>query len=425
MNRAAEGPDSVIELGGGWREPLPEPGGPRRRLRAAALVLVAALPLALGGAAPLQVRFVELARVPVADPGATDPVFAGGAVLLRGQGRLTAYELADGTARWSVELPDRPEMSNIVVSPAVPDVAVIAQSDREGAELSVALDLATGAELWRTHQLMMAAGDTVYTVGSVYGTNGAPAVHVHDLRTGARLWTMPDAVNPAFDDKGGTAWSVSPAGLVTAYGGRDGRVLRSGTVRVPATVESAFALDGELAVQYTSGDGPRLAWFAGSTLAALPSPAPDGWGVDCGPRLRCVRLSDPPAGLEVIDRATGTVVRRLLTGPYLRRDSHLLIFERDADMDGGLGPRPQSLISFETGRETDVVGWEVLWEQAPVSVLVRLVEKGRVLQVARLGPDGPEMLAQLPGDVRRCAFEQRTLLCTRHDGQAILWRLRD
>ncbi|MFD0596389.1 hypothetical protein ACFQZ4_32530 [Catellatospora coxensis] len=125
------------------------------------------------------------------------------------------------------------------------------------------------------------------------------------------------------------------------------------------------------------------------------------------------------------DRATGTVIRRLATGPYLTRDSHLLIFDRDGDMDGGLGPRPHTVISFDTGRAVDVEGWAVPWQQSPVSVLVRQVAEGRVLQVARLGPDGPEVLAQLPGDVRRCAFEQRILLCTRNDDQAILWRLRD
>ncbi|MEU8002854.1 PQQ-binding-like beta-propeller repeat protein [Catellatospora sp. NPDC049111] len=425
MNTVSQGPEAVIDLGGGWREPLPEPGATGRRLRAAALALAAVLPLALGGAAPPTVGLVEVARVSVADARATDLVFAGGAVLLRGQGRLTAYELADGAPRWSVELPDRPEMSNIVVSPAVPDVAVIAQSDGSGAEFSVALDLATGTELWRIQQLMVPAGDTVYTMGSVYATNGAPAIQVHDLRTGARLWTMPDAVNAAFDDKGGTAWTVSPDGLVTAYAGRDGRVLRSGRVRLPATVDSAFAGGGELAVGYTTDAGHRVAWFDGTTLAELPRPAPDGWGVDCGALLRCVRTSDSDRGLEVIDRATGTVVRRLTTESYLSRGSHLFIFDREGDMDGGLGLRPRTLIDLGTGLTTDVAGWEVLWQQVPVTVLVRLVEKGKVLQVARLGPDGPEILAQLPGDVQRCAFEQRTLLCTRYGGQAILWRLRD
>ncbi|MFD0596388.1 PQQ-binding-like beta-propeller repeat protein [Catellatospora coxensis] len=180
--------------------------------------------------------------------------------------------MADGTARWSVELPDRPELSSIVVSPAVPDIAVIAQSDGGNAQLSVALDLATGAELWRTHQLMEPTGDTVHTMGSVYGANGAPAVHIHDLRTGARLWTMPDAVNTAFDAKGGTAWTVSPDGLVTAYGGRDGRVLRSGTVRVPETVDSAFAIGGELALGYTTGAGPGRPGSTGRRWRRCPVP---------------------------------------------------------------------------------------------------------------------------------------------------------
>lgn len=415
---------AVIDLGGGWRETLPEPGEPRRGLRAAATVLAAGLLLALGGAAPVPVRLVEIARVPVTVARDTAPVFFGGAVLLRAQGRLTAYELRDGAPRWSVQLPDRPELSMIVASPAVPEIVVAVQDSGEQ-ELTVALDLATGAERWRAPELLVPVGDVVHTMASVYGPNGAPAVHVHDLRTGARLWTMPDAVNHAFDERGGTAWTVSPAGHVTAYDVHDGRVLRSGTVSVPATVDSAFAVGGELALQYTTGAGPRLAWFDGTTLASLPHPAPDGWGVDCGAVFRCVRLSEPVAGLELVDRATGAVVRRLLTGPYLARDSHLLVFAQDGNMDGGFGPRPQTMIDLRSGRESEVAGWEVLPEQSPISLLVRHIARGTVLQVARLGPDGPEILAQLPGDVRRCAFEQGTLICMRGDDQAILWRLRD
>ncbi|MFD0596387.1 hypothetical protein ACFQZ4_32520 [Catellatospora coxensis] len=101
MNTAAGGP--VIDLGGGWREPLPEPGGPRRRLRVVALVLAAALPLALGGAAAPEMRLIELARVPVADALHTDMVFAGDVVLLRGQGgsRRTSWPTARPGGAWS------------------------------------------------------------------------------------------------------------------------------------------------------------------------------------------------------------------------------------------------------------------------------------------------------------------------------------
>ncbi|GAA1385403.1 PQQ-binding-like beta-propeller repeat protein [Catellatospora chokoriensis] len=428
MNVVAGEPDgaAVIELGGGWREPLPEPGEPRRVVRVAALVSGVALLLALGGAAMPRSGLIELVRVPVADARASGPVFAGDVFLLRGQGRLTAYEPGDGAPRWSVELPERPQMSNIVVSPAVPEIVVVAQVDGNGDEqLSVGLDLATGAVRWRSGELMAPVGDVVRTMGSVYGANGAPAVHVADLRTGARLWTMPDAVNPVFDDEGDTAWTVSPTGLVTAYDVHDGRVLHTGTVRVPATVEGAFADKGELAVQYSGETGSRLAWFDGTTLAAIPATAPDGWGVRCGAVFRCVPLSDPAGGLEVVDRATGAVVRRLPTEQYLVRDSHLLVFDPGRDMDGELGPRPNTVLDLGTGRETDITGWEVLWEQSPVSVLVRPVENGARLQVARLGPDGPEILAQLPGDVRRCAFEQPTLLCLHDGNQATLWRLPD
>lgn len=427
MNVTAGGPDgaTMIELGSGWRESLPEPGGSRRGLRAAAVLLGVALLVALGGAAAPRAGLVELARVPVAEARAGSLLFAGDVVLLRGQGRLTAYELGDGSPRWSVELPDKPQMSNIVISPAVPEMVVVAQMGANGdGKLSVGIDLATGTVRWRSGDLMVPVGDVVRSMDSVYGANGAPAIHVADLRTGARLWTMQDAVNPVFDDDD-TAWTVSPSGLVTAYDVRDGRVRHTGTVRVPATVEAAFADKGELAVQYSEGTGSRLAWFDGTTLAALPSTAPDGRGVDCGAVLRCVRLSDPVGGLEVTDRATGAVVGRLRAGPYLVRDSHLLVFDRDSDMDGELGPRPKMLIDLGTGREIGVAGWHVPWEQTPVSVLVRLVERGAVLQVARLGPDGPEILAQLPGDVRRCAFEQPTLLCLHNGNQATLWRLPD
>ncbi|WP_144118831.1 PQQ-binding-like beta-propeller repeat protein [Catellatospora sichuanensis] len=431
MNIAVGRPDGaeVIELGGGWRDALPEPGEPRRGLRAAATALGVALLLSFGGAAPLPVNLVELARIPVADARATDPVFARDVVLLRGQGRLTAYELSDGSPRWSVELPEKPQLSNIVVAPAVPEIVVVAQADGDG-ELSVALDLVTGAELWRTRELMVPVGDVVHSMGSVYVADGAPAVHFADLRTGARLWTMPDAVNVAFDDEDDTAWTVSPTGLVTAYDVHDGRVLRTGTVSVPATVDSAFAGGGELVIGYSAAAGPRLARFDGTTLAALPVTAPGGWGgAECGPVFRCALLSDPVGGLEVVDRATGAVVRRLLRGPFLVRGSHLLVFDRDGDrdgdLDGGLGPRPHTVIDLGSGRETDVAGWTVLWEQTPITVLVRPVEDGAVLQVARLGPDGPEILAQLPGRVQRCAFEQRTLLCTHDGNQATLWRLLD
>ncbi|WP_155372243.1 outer membrane protein assembly factor BamB family protein [Catellatospora vulcania] len=425
MNIATGGQDAaMIELGGGWRDPLPEPGRPRRFPRVAAPVLVAVLLLALGGAAPVPVRLVELTRVPVADTERADLSFVGDAVLLRGQGRLTAYELGDGTPRWSVELPDTPDLSTVGVSPAVPGIAVVTQLDGDR-PLSVALDLATGQQLWRSDELLQPNGDVVYTMNALLGPDGAPVVHVNDLRTGARLWTMPDAANSAYDAAGGRAWTVSPAGEVTAYGLRDGRVLHAGTVQVPAMVESVWAVDGELAVQYTAGEDPQTAWFDGTTLAAVPRPGQDARSVDCGLLFRCVQVTEPVAGLEVIDRATGAVAHRLRAEEYLARESHLMVFALDRDLDGGLGPRPHTVIDLGSGRVIDVAGWEVLWQQTRIEVLVRLVEHGTVLQVARLGPDGLEILAQLPGDVRRCAFEQRTLVCTREGDQAILWRLRD
>jgi outer membrane protein assembly factor BamB len=163
-------------------------------------------------------------------PSHASPVVADGvAVALGHRGTVTAFDAADGSERWQVDLAENPQ------TPAVVDgtLYVLTYSLDRLNEL-VALDVRTGEREWAVGRFEEAFGDLTATDDAVYAAVDE-AVVAFDSATGERRWRTP------FPDAGSTH------GPVTVV---DDRVV------VPDAGGSVVALD--------AATGERV-WTAGSS----------------------------------------------------------------------------------------------------------------------------------------------------------------
>ncbi|MEV4415869.1 hypothetical protein [Catellatospora sp. NPDC049609] len=422
---------AVIELGAGWREPLAERERDfRGRPRLLALVLAAVLALALGGAGPVT-RLRELARITLTSSAADFRIFSDLLVVHDGD-RLDGYRLADGTPAWRVAFPQAVDGANILAP--LPGIALVSLESVAGKPFTAVVDTVRGAVLWQI-DASLGSPNLAPDVVLIEDDREAGAFTVRDVRTGRVRWaghgrvaSPLDAVPAAGADPPQALWTVSPAGVLTQRDLRDGRVLRTGRVDLRGG-EPRFVvvLGAELFIEVAvgTGDESRQVRLDTATLAAVPATRPFVRRFDCGAHW-CVVSQDlvnpDEASIEVVDKATGAQRQRIPANTLVEPARWGLLLGGFEVADRGI--RLDSMIDAGTGRElADLGGWQLLQDQPrPAEVLLRGPADGPV-QVARLTPTGPEVVAELPGVVGRCAFAQQRLACLDDALGLTLWRM--
>jgi len=127
-------------------------------------------------------------------PRATPTFHNGRLYALGAKGTLTCLEAATGKAVWSVELTKEPPMWGLSASPLVVDGKVIVFVGGAKARGTVALDAATGKEIWARD-----GGKESYCSAHVVTLRGKPQILMHDnkrlaalsVADGAVLWERP------------------------------------------------------------------------------------------------------------------------------------------------------------------------------------------------------------------------------------------
>jgi outer membrane protein assembly factor BamB len=253
----------VIELDRDLVEAPPdEPGLPPRWRRwfGVALTVVLSGTALVAAAPPPGPRFIEVARL---DSASVVTMRMTGsmlfAVMLGGGPHLVGYRLADGVQRWSLPLglsgTDLPVSGQIEI---VDGTVLVSVAGGPGTLRTVAVDAASGRELWRSDLPTVFGLDTGSSVvlGAYLNPDGSPGPSAYPGTTGPRAPLLLRAVEA---HTGRLAWTYQvPAGSQTALPSAtagtepaqtfvvlspDGRAttidLGTGTERTSATIDAA------------------------------------------------------------------------------------------------------------------------------------------------------------------------------------------
>jgi outer membrane protein assembly factor BamB len=347
-----------------------------RVLRRWALVLIAVLCVlgVTGSARPEPHMFKMLWSVPfnASDRFAltSDTLFAS---TLSTAGRLTAYDLASGAARWSMPMPDpsgwptAAPAAGVVLLPA-DRVAQQFNSDDGASYLTeyykqtVAFDARTGAELWRRPgELFSTTAGTVLLIERAGNGEDLRTFRLVRLRDGAVVWTAPAGGISRLATAG--ADPLNPDRLITVTATGAARTLRMAdgvqvaaasiafweTVPTQNDFVDLFADARNLYVRVANGRGESLTAYRLDTLGRA-------WRVDgtarvsayaCGP----VVCSVQPDHVEAFDPVTGSrrwQARSLQDAWPISRDWLLLVDDRGLDT--------YALVEAATGRRLAGLG---------------------------------------------------------------------
>ena len=330
---------SVIELDREAAEaPRGEPGLPPYRWRWLALAVAAAVCVAaLVSADPSPGgRLVEVARI---DPASVVTMRVAGptlfAVTPRGGPHLVAYRLADGARQWSVPLTESGADAQVSGFDVVDGAVVVTMHSGLAYLPTVAVDAATGRELWREDlpQVGVRAGGTV-VLGTYLNPGGgrgdAPypgadgpsqplLLHGVRPRTGQLVWTYQvpagwRVVLPIVeaDARPATAFVVvAPDGHATAVSLATGGARASATIDAVPTDQSGIPgspvklYDDQLVLVATRQGRPTLAAYRADTLGeqwTATLPTTDVFLSRCGP-WQCASYLN---ATHAIAAATGT-----------------------------------------------------------------------------------------------------------------------
>jgi outer membrane protein assembly factor BamB len=327
---------TVIELGdrtpGSEHPPAagpPEFGGRAFRWYALALIAVLCVLGVTGSARPEPRMFRTLWSVQFESQDryamTADTLFA---VTMSTGGRLTAYDLSTGAARWAMPMPDPTGWPSAVPASGVvllPAERVAQQyNSADGASYlaeyykqTVAVDAHTGAELWRRPgELFSTTAGTVLLVERAGNGDDLHTFRLIRVRDGALVWTA--AAGDASRLATAGADPLNPDRLITVTATGQVRVLRmadgvpvaTGAIAFRETRPSdsdftdLFADQRNLYVRAANGKGESLTAYRLDTLRRA-------WRVDgtarvtaysCGP----VVCSVQPDGVEAFDPVTGS-----------------------------------------------------------------------------------------------------------------------
>jgi outer membrane protein assembly factor BamB len=430
---------AVIDLDLLPAEPPPSdlPPVSRRRLWAAAVLVLAVLALA-GGAPPRSDRAaLVLTRPAVAD--ATYEIIGDTFYAVepsRDSSRITAYPLAGGSPRWSVTLD---LLAGAVSLSALGDILVVASISGDPLETThvTALDGRTGAVRWdntlwpdrvdaargvvlldnpvRTDRIDAMPDGTVVAVAADTGQQR----WAYRWNTGCQI----DMAQPTPEDAGALA-VLCGDGTLTAVDLATGRVRASvgGAFQLPAGYldfgVSIVSLPGSILVSYPVTNGWNFVSFDPRDLTrrwTMTLPLDRNTVVSCHPRL-CLSAS---SGTSVIDPTTGRVAWQLLPGVGISEltDRHLLAEDPSGRM---------SVLNADTGREALAVsGWTRVVTEDPPLLLRQDSAKGRTW-VAGIDADpvGLRLVGWIPATVvgTDCTSTAGYLVC-RTFNQVRVWRL--
>lgn len=178
-----------------------------------------------------------------------------------GDGRAYAYDLATGAQVWSFLTNDRPDSyRQLIYGPwddwieVLPTGAVLISTVTH----AIAVNPATGAELWRVAGSHIFAPSLMLPDGGLLLTTEWGVVSVVDPATGAPRWSVqavPRVVNagPVLDPRDGTAWLVSVGGLLAAIDPVTGAVAVDRQLFTANTFATPVVVDQQLIVGAQDG----------------------------------------------------------------------------------------------------------------------------------------------------------------------------
>jgi hypothetical protein len=453
----------VIELDRERAEvPLDGPVLPPRWWRRLAVALVALLSgTVLVSAVPSWGgRLIEVARI---DPASVVTMRMTGsmlvAVMLDRGPRLVGYRLADGARRWSVPL----DVGTVDLQvggqlDVVDGVVLVGVGGVSAATRTLAVDAASGRELWRSDLppvFGLGRGDTV-VLAAYLNPDGRPGEQAYlgttgpwlplllravDARTGRLVWTYQV---PAGSQ---TALPADPAGAAPASAlaviSPDGRAtvvdLATGARRTSATIDTTAVLRrglGELPTWLTLGVyGDLLVLVIVSpgrpTLAAyqLPTLHPR-WASTvstldisvsrCGQWL-CLSDAD---GIHAIAMDTGAPVWTLADAGHFKGWADGWMYDEPYPVD----PDDATLVDPLTRRVVLHLGrWRIPEPSETGPVLTMLAERDSTRTWLGLLATGPrvDILGALPDlTLNSCDIGDGYLACLTTAGQLRIWRYR-
>jgi len=370
---------TLIELGYAGAEPETPPPSPidRRSARRllAALVAVLCLVTLTASTRPRQHALVQLWSVPDVQEGDFTVIGDTVVVVSGADGEtMTGYALADGTKRWSRTMPEQVPLlvadtdARVLLLPTgMRSAPLDAEADVYFFTETIALDVATGADLWRsagaytgTFSGWPAAG-TVLLEDKTRDGMGTARLRLVRLADGGTIWSQ--------ETPGVQRWLTlgadpgRPDRVATVDGDGNVRVLRlaDGTEAAHGTVEwrSVSPESGDfidlvaegdvLAVLQSNGNRSTVVAYSTRTLRRLWTAGQDGNSsfYGCG----AVLCTDGGGELLGYDWATGKVRWRAPGQGYARAvGQDLLIAESDADTTR------KTLLEAATGRRLADLG---------------------------------------------------------------------
>jgi hypothetical protein len=422
------------------RRPLPR--GELRRVLVA-LVAICCVLTVTGSARPEPRGLVQLWSAPYS-PDADGYRIAGDTIYLLsrvGDRRLTAHDLRTGAVRWSSPAVESAGWiatveDGVLLMPA--GITTVNHQEPDGTNYSrefsrdtVAVDAATGRQLWRQPgEVMTTRDDRVLLLEWSGNGERARGLRMVRLRDGGTLWTR---------DRGDLAsWAIDlspgarPDRLVTVAGrGRaevlsltDGSVVTTGTLPWPATSRtddySAVTVQNrQLFLDQTLRTKTWVTSYDTDTLRRqwrvdLTSP---GGSYGCGPVV-CINDGDSTYGH---DWATGARLWRLdgPAGTYPLAGGRLLVEEQN-------GTR-RALMDAVTGRRLADLGtgmpvWDSLSRASPYLVQHTMQPPG-LTSVSRFDPATGEvtLLGAIPPTLEfGCQSEAGLLVCPTRENRLVV-----
>ena len=434
---------TVIELGRVDREgeDPPAASGPRplrrpewRRLLVGVVAVCCVLTVT-GSARPDPRGLVQLWDVPFAlDANAYlqsgDDVFV---LDHSGDGRLTAHDARSGAVRWSIATGGSSGLAGIeagallmragltVINHVEPDGS---SSSREFSRDTVAVDTATGRQLWRQPGEIMTIVDDHALLLELDGTGErARLIRMVRLRDGGAVWSRErtGAVSWTIDMTPGVRadrlFTVTAQGRAEVIALTDGSVVTTGTLpqpRVPRTEDqSAVTVQGRQLYRDSTVRGrTTITAYDLDTLRQLWTvEQPSGGSFGCGPVV-CVSDGESIFGH---DRATGARLWRLsgTSGVYPLTGGRLLAAEEQ-------GAR-HTVLAGTTGRRLAELGRGMpVWDsQGRLTYLIAgtLQPPGRT-SVSGFDPaSAGVVLRGTVASAQTCRAERDLLTCVTEDNR--------
>ncbi|OJF15050.1 outer membrane protein assembly factor BamB family protein [Couchioplanes caeruleus] len=444
---------TVIELGlvghDGDRPAGPPRRAPLRVVFRRVRVLVAAvaalcLPTLAGSARPVSHSPQQLWSAPFApDNGDVFSVGSGRVFVLTAGGVLTAYGADDGAVHWSAKGLTgaawvSPTDFRLVLLPVYASDSDLESQDggqtfRQHPHETIALDAATGREIWRLPGEAAVAEEGRVVLVERDDANVLRTVHVVRLHDGAPVWSRPAAgleTWTAGGTPGATAdrlATVGRHGEVKVYDMADGRLVADGVVPWLGQDEQGESYSevmiekGTLYVHNIQGGKGRITAFDTATMQRKwrVDVSSDGGFYPCGPVL-CI---SGPDGTSGHDRETGAArwsVPGMASGVPLP-DGTLMTSSRDADSRNTLVDAATGRPIAELGAGTPV--WEYSTSPRRPYLLNRVSQPADRMTVSELDDTGKVRLrgtiapvlddsCQAAGDLLVCAAPHGRLTVT-------------